>query len=967
MQSISPIHRLLIIAGIVALTLSACRGGSGTRLLPPTSGGRHALTAAIAPAQWTSGNAGSPATITVSFPNAPAVGDTLVVVLWNNAQNNCAANTYTPPSGWTLIDQNQNQYCSTYQAFSHIVGSGESNAYGFTPLAAQRYHVWIGADIAGGAGVDQASNTAQGSGTTTWTTPSLTPSQSGDLALAFQLPYTLSSLTWTNPPSWNLGTGPTSSWRGEAATQTLSSTAAVSESSTSSVSAYGFSVLVLVAPSGAPPPTPPPTPAPTPSSTGAPGSAPSPLQWTSGQAGLSIIVSFPSTPTVGDTLLVALWNNAQKTCAPNTYTPPAGWTLADQNLSAYCETYQTFSHVVASGETNSYVFTPTVVQRTHVWIGVDVANAAGVDKASSAVDPSGTTSWATPMLTPSQSNDLAVVFQMPYTLSLLNWTNPSGWNLGTGPTSTWRGEGLSQQLATAAAVSETSTSSVSAYGFSATVLLKGGNAPPATPPPTVTYTDWNTFGDTLQRTGFNSQESTVSASNAGSLQMRWSTDLGAPITAQPILATNVTLPNGTAANVLYVGAENNVFYAVNADTGAIIWSNSSLGSPITANCGDLPNGQFGITGTATYDRTAGLVYVADANDYVHALSMSTGAEQWNTNALYDPNTNTTVGAPAQDHIYSALTLNGSTLYVSTAGFCDIAPWHGRIVAIDTTSHNVTAAFFPGRTGSGKTGAAYCGGGIWGMGGASVDSSTNDVYETTGNIETSATGGCAGDASGETYPYGDAVIQLDPQLNLINFQTADITGNSDSDYGASAMLYSVPDCSSLQTSAKNKNGDLYTYSIGANGMALVQSLHVGNTTSNGTFVGVPAFNPNTGLVYVGNPNAYGTFAHGLNALQQSGGCTGLTLLWKANIGSASVTSDDNQAPSTANGVVYFTDGIDNQVWAFDASTGIKLWSSGTAIGAPCASYGLSCGVLGAPTIDGRLFVGAWNHKLYAFSL
>jgi len=171
---------------------------------------------------------------------------------------------------------------------------------------------------------------------------------------------------------------------------------------------------------------------------------------------------------------------------------------------------------------------------------------------------------------------------------------------------------------------------------------------------------------------------------------------------------------------------------------------------------------------------------------------------------------------------------------------------------------------------------------------------------------------------------------------------------------------------LQLSAKNKNGSLYTYGVGST-LTAEQQLHVGNSNGNGTFVGVPAFDPVTNMVYVGNPNANGNYAHGLNALSQSSGCSGLALAWKASIGSSNVTSDDNQAPTVANGVVYFTDGLDNKVWAFNASTGAQLWNSGTTIGSPCSGYGQACGVLGAATVDGRVFVGSWNPKLYAFGI
>jgi outer membrane protein assembly factor BamB len=47
-----------------------------------------------------------------------------------------------------------------------------------------------------------------------------------------------------------------------------------------------------------------------------------------------------------------------------------------------------------------------------------------------------------------------------------------------------------------------------------------------------------------------------------------------------------------------------------------------------------------------------------------------------------------------------------------------------------------------------------------------------------------------------------------------------------------------------------------------------------------------------------------------------------------------------------------------VFAFDASTGQQLWSSGGTI----TGY-----TQVAPTVDGRVFVSSWDHKIYAFGL
>lgn len=497
------------------------------------------------------------------------------------------------------------------------------------------------------------------------------------------------------------------------------------------------------------------------------------------------------------------------------------------------------------------------------------------------------------------------------------------------------------------------------------------STPTPSPTPGATYSDWSTFGDNLQRTGYNPNEKTLTSANvAAGLKTMWSTDLGGAITAQPVLATNVSI-NGISKNVLYIGAENNVFYAIDADTGAVIWKNATFGSPRIGACIDLPGGQFGITGTATFSRSAGIVYAADANDKVHALSMTTGTEQWSANLLFDPNTNAVVGTPQEDHVYGALALNPANglLYAYTGSLCEIAPWHGRIVSINTSTHAIAAAFFPARTGSGKTGTSYCGGGIWGMGGASIDVRTNDVFVATGNnIAKSTAGGCLDDTVSETYPYGDAIAMLTAQLGLVSYSTATINGGSagyDSDYGATPMLYTTPNCANEQLSAKNKDGIVYTDGV-ASTLIAEQQLPIGMKTSGGDFIGVPAFDPTSGLVYVGDPMSSGTYAHGLDAFAQtSGGCTGLTLSWKASIGSANAVGQDNEAPTVADGIVYFTDGQDDQVWAFNDRTGSVLWHSGTAIGSPCTAYGTACGVFGAPTVDGRVFVGSFNHWLYAF--
>ena len=83
---------------------------------------------------------------------------------------------------------------------------------------------------------------------------------------------------------------------------------------------------------------------------------------------------------------------------------------------------------------------------------------------------------------------------------------------------------------------------------------------------------------------------------------------------------------------------------------------------------------------------------------------------------------------------------------------------------------------------------------------------------------------------------------------------------------------------------------------------------------------------------------------------------LRLAWQTTVGPnfASVSP-----PTVAGGVVYYGDGPDSQLLAFDAVTGTQLWSSQSTI---------TGAIYGAPmVVNGRVFVGAWDGKLYAFGL
>ena len=934
-------NRRLICAIACAVIIAGCSGHGGS-LIPSTKGRsapavRRAAASLNTPAfvQANSNSVYAPITITVSYATAPAVGDVLVVFFNNNGSTNGTANTYAAPSGWTQIDVDTSNYYNTYESFYNVVGSGENNSYVFTPSCACREHSVIYgeyANVNATAPIDAHGFTFF-SNTATFTTPAQTPSQANDLAVVSMMPEA-SGQSWTNAAGWTSDRGPLSVWSTELLHELQTGVSSVSESSTLPVSSSGYGAVVLLKASGTTStPTPPPTPTPN------PGNAPQLVQRISYSpyAPSTITLSFSNAPTTGDVLLVFFNNNGTTSGTANTYTPPSGWNQIDLDSAHYYNGYESFYHVVGNGESNSYAFTPACACRAHSVMAAEYSNV----NTSSPIDKHGfnfvsaSASFVTPSESPSQANDLAVTSMMPEA-SNQSWTNAAGWTVDLGPLVVWSPEILHEAQSGIAPVSETSTLSTSSTGYAATVLLNPGATSTPTPQP-VSYSDWNTFGDNLARWGYNPNETTIGKSNVANLHLIWKFNMGSAVDAQPLVATNVSI-NGTATTVLYVGAENGTFVALNADTGQQIWK-QTLGSTSTS-CSDLSGGQFGITGTATYDKTTQNVYVADGTNAIHALSMTTGAEAagWPVNLAAQSGP---PGTPSLNHIYGALTYNPANqlLYAETASICDTTPWYGRVVAINTT--NPTSAplsFFPA--------GQYAGAGIWGMGGASIDTATNDVYVATGNDSTTG----PSPAPSETSNYGDAVIQLTAQLSVLNFSTAALFEN-DQDYGATPIIYTLSGCPE-QVSAKNKSGILYTFN---SSLGQLQALTMAGISEYGAFIGVPAFDPATNLVYVGDPISAGVVTQpGLVALS---GCGGFNVAFDSAAGPPAV-NDDNEAPTVANGVVYFTTGIGNQVYAFDASTGQALWNSGSTImGATFA----------APTVDGRLYLGSWDGNLYAFSL
>jgi outer membrane protein assembly factor BamB len=236
-----------------------------------------------------------------------------------------------------------------------------------------------------------------------------------------------------------------------------------------------------------------------------------------------------------------------------------------------------------------------------------------------------------------------------------------------------------------------------------------------------------------------------------------------------------------------------------------------------------------------------------------------------------------------------------------------------------------------------------GGGIWGPGGVSVDPANGHVFAATGNALTSP----------ENYRYSDALVELTSSLSFVGKASPTLVGG-DVDFGATPILFQPTGCPSKLVAAKNKSGVLIVNAEGNLHGGFHQRLQIADVNDY-QFNGIPAWDPATNMLYIGNSSdsSQGHYFHGMVALKAAANCT-LSLAWQQTVGP---NPSSVSPPTIANGVVYYGDGYGDTEYAFDAATGKRLWNSGATIAG---------GLYAAPTvINGKLFVGAWDNKLYAF--
>ncbi len=437
--------------------------------------------------------------------------------------------------------------------------------------------------------------------------------------------------------------------------------------------------------------------------------------------------------------------------------------------------------------------------------------------------------------------------------------------------------------------------------------------------------DWGTYGLNNQRTGFDPAAGGLSPSTVKSIRLIWSTRLGAPIITQPLVASGVALrhPQGRV-DLLFAATERGRIVAIDAHTGRVTWSRQ-LGYQHVSFCGDLPNHDFGISGTPVIDRARRSIYTMGGDGRLYELDLATGRIKWRWTMTRDPS-----------HVddYGALTLANGILYVPFAGNCDTDPYHGFVAAIRVRDGNRVGTWFP-------SGAAY-GGGVWGFGGVSTAPGGGSIFAAVGNSN----------GPDEHAHYGEHVVQLTPTLRVVSSNYPGGLSSNDADFGATPLLFQRPGCPP-QLAVGNKLGAFFLYDRDRISSGPVQRIELGGSDyGQRALLGVAAYWPRTATVFVSNPLDQGQYRHGVVAFHVTGSCQ-LSFEWSATHG----PEGDDSTPTVAGGVVFFGNGYGHRAIALDARTGRFLWSSGAAI---------RTSVFAAPTVvNGDIYVSSIGGSVSAF--
>jgi hypothetical protein len=469
--------------------------------------------------------------------------------------------------------------------------------------------------------------------------------------------------------------------------------------------------------------------------------------------------------------------------------------------------------------------------------------------------------------------------------------------------------------------------------------------------------DWLQFNGDPQHSGNNTKENTINAGNVTHLKHAFQVGLPDVVDGAPVYLGSVTTANGVE-DMLFMTAKNGDILALDAHSGATIWSQSHPANGCKINNG----GQTCYTTSSpVVDPNRQFVYSYGLDGYAHKHQVGDGTEittgGWPELASLKPYDEKGSSALSYATAKSGITY----LYVTNGGYPgDGGDYQGHVTAINlsngdqkvfnTVCSNQTVHFSATTPDCAAVQTA-----IWARSGVVYDSRTDLIYMATGN----------GTFDPGSHYWGDTVFALHPDGTGVNGDPVDTytptnyleLQNNDIDIGSTApVILPVPANSSVQHLALQSGKDSKLRlinldnlsgqgAIGHTGgeVAATIDLHQGNEVLSAPAVWV---NPQDQKTWVFIATDAGI--SGYQVAIAGNGAPSLSWIWQDNVHGFS--------PIVANGVLYYFDG---QMRALDPLTGSLLWADTTYSG----SFHWQSPVV----VNGMLYVTDESSNLTAYSL
>jgi polyvinyl alcohol dehydrogenase (cytochrome) len=316
-----------------------------------------------------------------------------------------------------------------------------------------------------------------------------------------------------------------------------------------------------------------------------------------------------------------------------------------------------------------------------------------------------------------------------------------------------------------------------------------------------TFANWPQYLFSSGHKSENAAAKAITPANAASVKVQWKfSPAAAPIPGLGGFFASPTVYNG----VVYIGARNGHFYAINENTGTVIWDRN-IGFVTGKTCGAQ-----GFTSTATVkkDPTTGkpTVYVYGATGYLYAMDAATGKNVWPKAAVAIPST--TVN---DYYAWASPLVFGGNIYVGISSQCDKPLVRGGMKEFSQKTGVLEHTYWS--TPVGSVGAS-----IW----SSPAAIGKTIFTTTGN---------GPDPSSDAY----SMVKLSLSLSKLGLWTVPVAQRDiDGDFGGSPGFWTanIGGKSTQMVGACNKNGVFYAFKQSSLSAGPVWTVQAGNPDSVG---------------------------------------------------------------------------------------------------------------------------------------